>query len=91
MAKGRKAGGRRPAAEAVPADTAEGAPSAVGTLNMNRALRWAVGLVACAAAGGVVGFLMHFVPGSSSGWTGIMAVATSIVVIVWLNERGWWK
>lgn len=58
---------------------------------MKRALRWVVGFVVVFAAGGVVGFLMHFVPGIDSGpWTGIMALIVGFAVFMWLRERGWW-
>ena len=58
---------------------------------MKRALRWVVGFVAILAAGGVVGFLMNFVPGvDSRPWAGIIALLVGFSVFIWLKERGWW-
>jgi len=56
---------------------------------MKRVLKWIAGLALAAVAGGVIGFLMHFVPGGSS-WTATGALVGSLAVFMWLYGRGWW-
>ena len=56
---------------------------------MKRPLRWVVGIVACAAAGGAVGILGTFLE-IREGWIGVLVVIVTWGVIKQFKESGWW-